>query len=82
MLGFVPGGVNDEATLAGFKLLYILPPILLSLLIAFISYGFPIDKAKQEHNRKILAARQFSQSEETKAEGIAGKLGAEVSWES
>ena len=78
-LGFVPGGVNDEATLAGFKLLYILPPILLSLLIAFISYGFPIDKAKQEHNRKILAARQFSQSEETKAEGIAGKLGAEVS---
>jgi len=79
MLGFVPGGVNDEATLAGFKLLYIVPPIFLSLLIAFISHGFPIDKTRQERNGKTLLARQSSQLEVTKKEGLAENLTAEVS---
>jgi len=52
---------------------------LLSLLIAFFSHGFPIDKVRQERNGKTLLARQSSQLEVTKKEGLAENLTAEVS---
>ncbi len=57
VMGFIPGGDNSERVILSFEILFIVPPMLLNLLIAMIISNFPIDKARQEHNRKLIDDR-------------------------
>ncbi len=57
IMGFVPGGDNGNGVILWFEILFIVPPMLLNLITAITILGFPIDKARQEHNRKIIEGR-------------------------
>jgi len=54
LMGFVPGGDNSKGVILWFEILFIVPPMLLNLIIAIRILGFPIDKDRQEHNRRII----------------------------
>jgi len=74
MMGFVPGGENTESAIMGFQILFVVPAMLLNFLIAYVIKGFPLDKARQERNRKILESRQSSQNESLDDNGVQGSL--------
>ena len=57
MIGFIPGGNNDKDVISSFEMLFIIPRMLFNLMIAIIILGFPIDKARQEYNRKVIEGR-------------------------
>ncbi|OUR88176.1 hypothetical protein A9Q81_24580 [Gammaproteobacteria bacterium 42_54_T18] len=57
LIGFIPGGNNDKDVISSFEMLFIIPRMLFNLMIAIIILGFPIDKARQEYNRKVIEGR-------------------------
>jgi len=57
MIGFIPGGDNGKDVIFSFEILFIMPRMLFNLIIAITIMGFPIDKARQERNRKIIEGR-------------------------
>jgi Na+/melibiose symporter-like transporter len=56
-VGFHPGGHNDAATLTGFKLAYLGPPILIEAIVATLLWRYPLSEATQRAHRQLLAAR-------------------------
>ncbi len=72
IIGFVPGVENTSEAEWGLRLLYVLPPMAIGLVNAWIMWNFPIDEAKQLENRRILFERQAA------AEGAGGASGASV----
>jgi len=61
-IGYTPGEANTDTANLGFMCLFILPPVVLSLVIVAIVYRFPITRERQEQNRKILEARKKTDS--------------------
>ena len=57
MIGFIPGGNNGKDVILSFEILFIMPRMFFNLIIAITILGFPIDKARQEHNRKVIEGR-------------------------
>ncbi|MBM4243101.1 MAG: MFS transporter [Deltaproteobacteria bacterium] len=57
VIGFVPGGENTTAAIAGLKAVYVWPACLLSIAVAAIVWAFPLDEARQRRNRQILDQR-------------------------
>ncbi len=57
MISFIPGGDNGKDVILSFEMLFIIPRMLCNLIIAITILGFPIDKALQEHNRKVIEGR-------------------------
>jgi len=62
----------------GFQILFVVPAMLLNFLIAYVIKGFPLDKARQERNRKILESRQIPknkpQDESLSGDSVQGSL--------
>jgi len=57
MIGFIPGGDNGKDVILSFEILFIMPRMFFNLIIAITILGFPIDKTRQEHNRKVIEGR-------------------------
>lgn len=57
VIGFTPGGPNDPTTLFNFRLLYVVPPVLLNLALAAVVWNFPIDLERQKQLRRALRKR-------------------------
>jgi len=72
LIGFVPGAENTVAAEDGLRMLYVLPPVVLGVLVAWVMWNFPIDEAQQSENRRILQQRQ------SMSEGAGGNAGASV----
>lgn len=58
LIGFVPGGPNDPATLFHFRLLYVIPPVLLNFVLIWAIWNFPIDLERQKKLRRALRDRE------------------------
>ena len=74
MMGFVPGGDNSEAAITGFQLLFVVPAMLLNFLIAYVIYNYPLDKDRQERNRKILESRHSDELNNESPQDVQGSL--------
>jgi len=72
LIGFVPGAENTVAAEDGLRVLYVIPPVILGVLVAWVMWNFPIDEAQQSENRRILQQRQ------SMSEGAGGNAGASV----
>ncbi|MEQ8745482.1 MFS transporter [Pyruvatibacter sp.] len=72
IVGFVPGTENTPSAELGLLLVYVLPPALIGVLVAWVMWSFPIDEARQSENRRILSER------DAVAEGAGGTQGASV----
>ena len=57
-IGFKPGEANSEQSIQGFLILFIVPTMVLNVLITLIMRRYPLDKKRQEHNRRLLQAQQ------------------------
>ena len=57
MKGFIPGHDNSESVILAFEVLFIVPTMLLNLIVAITIFRYPIDRARQEHNRHIIERR-------------------------
>lgn len=57
LMGYTPGADNTEQAILGFKVLFVVPAVVLNLLIAYIMYQYPLNKKRQEENRKVLDSR-------------------------
>ena len=68
LIGFVPGGTNTPAAIAGLEAVYVWPATILSVAAAWIVWAFPLDEARQRHNRRILDERAIASA----APGRAG----------
>jgi len=64
LIGFVPGGVNDPSTLFQFRLLYVVPPVLLNLVLIGAVWHFPIDLQRQKELRRALRHRDGDEGHE------------------
>jgi Na+/melibiose symporter-like transporter len=62
LIGFVPGGANTPAAIGGLKAVYVWPACALSVAVALIVWAFPLDEARQRHNRRILDERNAAAS--------------------
>ena len=58
LVGFVPrlGADNTPGAINGLLVLFIVPPILMSLIAAWVVHGWPIDAETQARNAKAIAA--------------------------
>jgi len=72
LVGFVPGAENAASAEAGLRMIYVLPPMAIGFLVAWIMWNFPIDEETQGENRRILSQRSAA------AEGAGGSAGASV----
>lgn len=70
LIGFVPGAANTAAAEDGLRLLYVIPPAIIGVLVAWVMWNFPIDEHRQSENRRILTERYAA------AEGAGGTAGA------
>ena len=57
-IGYVPGGVNSEAAIAGLASIYVWPPALCSLLVAVLMWNYPLDESRQQEMRRIIEERE------------------------
>lgn len=57
-IGYVPGGANSEAAIAGLASLYVWPPALCSLLVAVLMWNYPLDETRQQEMQRIIEARE------------------------
>lgn len=67
LIGFVPGGTNDPTTLFHFRLLYVVPPVLLNLVLVYAVWNFPINLQRQKELRRALHDRGREDGEKTTA---------------
>jgi len=72
LIGFAPGAENTAAAEDGLRMLYVIPPAIISVAVAWVMWNFPIDEARQSENRRILTQRAAA------AEGAGGTSGASV----
>lgn len=72
VIGFVPGGENTVFALDGLRAIYVIPPALISALVAVILWKFPLDEKMQQANRDILDRRIL----DVVAAGIETRTGA------
>ncbi|BFM14472.1 MFS transporter [Maricurvus nonylphenolicus] len=56
-IGFAPGEVNTAEDITEFKILFIVPSLILNLIIVKTMINFPIDKIRQQKNQQILKDR-------------------------
>ena len=56
-IGFDGKGNNLPDTIMAMMLLYVLPPTLISVLIAAVMWRFPLDETKQRELRRIIEER-------------------------
>jgi Na+/melibiose symporter-like transporter len=56
-IGFQPTGANTPDAVSAMMWLYILPPTVVSLLVAIVMWRFPLDEAKQRELRRIIDER-------------------------
>ncbi len=56
-IGFQEKAANTPDVVNAMMLLYILPPTLVSALVAFVMWRFPLDEAKQRELRRIIEER-------------------------
>ncbi len=56
-IGFVPGQINAADDIFEFKILFIVPSIILNLILVKIMFNFPIDRIRQTKNQQILKDR-------------------------
>ncbi len=56
-IGFDGKGNNPPDTIMAMMLLYVLPPTLISVLIAAVMWRFPLDETKQRELRRIIEER-------------------------
>lgn len=71
-IDFVPGAENSLAAEDGLRVLYVVPPALIGIAVAWAMWNFPIDEETQAENRRILSQRSAA------AEGAGGNAGASV----
>ena len=57
LIGFRAGGENSAEVLDHLRDVYVWPPIIISLAVAWIMMRYPIDEAQQKLNREILDGR-------------------------
>jgi GPH family glycoside/pentoside/hexuronide:cation symporter len=57
MIGFHQGTTNPPEVVTAMMLLYILPPTIVSILVAAVMWRFPLDEAKQRELQRIIAER-------------------------
>jgi Na+/melibiose symporter-like transporter len=57
LIGFEPKAPNTPEAVNAMMLLYILPPTIVSLLVAAVMWRFPLDEAKQRELRRIIEER-------------------------
>ena len=56
-LGYVPGATNSAEALDGLRFAYVFLPILSMLFGAYLMYGFPLTKKRQQELRQQVDAR-------------------------
>jgi Na+/melibiose symporter-like transporter len=56
------GGANSSGSITGLSLLFVVPPVIFSLLAAALLRGWPIDAALQARNAAALATRHAATS--------------------
>lgn len=61
-IGYVPGLENTEAAVRGLMYAYVIPPVIISFLVAAIMWNFPLDQRRQSELRAILAQRDAVQT--------------------
>ncbi len=64
-LGYVPGGTNSAEALDGLRFAYVFLPILSMLFGAYLMYGFPLTKERQQELRQQVDARDAERTSET-----------------
>jgi len=57
LIGFQEGTANPEGVVTAMMLLYIVPPTLISLLVAAVMWRFPLDESRQRELRRIIEER-------------------------
>jgi Na+/melibiose symporter-like transporter len=57
LIGFEPKAPNTPEAVNAMMLLYILPPTIVSILVAAVMWRFPLDEAKQRELRRIIDER-------------------------
>jgi glycoside/pentoside/hexuronide:cation symporter, GPH family len=57
LIGFQPTGTNTPDAVSAMMWLYILPPTIVSVLVAVVMWRFPLDEAKQRELRRIIDER-------------------------
>ncbi|WP_422007971.1 MFS transporter [Pyruvatibacter mobilis] len=72
LVGFVPGAENASAAEMGLRMIYVLPPMAIGFIVAWVMWNFPIDEEIQSENRRILSQRAAA------AEGAGGNAGASI----
>lgn len=53
--GYQPGAENTAAAIEGLKITYVIPPVTVALINAFLLWNFPLGRAEQERLRHHLA---------------------------
>jgi Na+/melibiose symporter-like transporter len=56
----------------GLRMIYVLPPMAIGFIVAWVMWNFPIDEETQSENRRILSQRAAA------AEGAGGNAGASI----
>jgi Na+/melibiose symporter-like transporter len=57
LIGFQPGPNNPPELVLGMMLIYIVPPTLISLIVAVVMWYFPLDESKQRELRRVIEER-------------------------
>ena len=57
LFGFDGKGVNSPETIFNLSALYVIPPMLISIVIAAIMWRFPLDESRQKELRRIIEER-------------------------
>ncbi len=57
LIGFEPKAPNTQEAIDAMMLLYILPPTIVSVVVAAVMWRFPLDEAKQRELRRIIDER-------------------------
>lgn len=60
-IGYSGKAVNSPETISSMMLLYVIPPTLISLGIAWVMWHFPLNEAKQKELRDIIESRAAAQ---------------------
>jgi Na+/melibiose symporter-like transporter len=68
------GAANSPGSITSLSLLFVIPPVIFSLLAASLLRGWPIDAAAQAHNAAALAARHLAEAQDTGAVLAPGAL--------
>lgn len=69
-IGFNGKGQNAPETISAMMLLYVVPPTLISLGIAWVMWRFPLDESKQKELRDIIESRAASKPDEAETTSI------------